>query len=234
MVLSSSPSLVYSLLNFHAESTTEPTGVQHLIGFLSETPIQSIKRATDDYISSWFYDVRLPRPPSTPCTPSKRELRLTPHIKHTLVFVASDHHVWDPTRQRKLRKKYGNLRKSPQRGLNHMLTEHFEDVKSLLLQKKAEWEEEHGENASPVAADEDGVGGETLKSPPSVMLGGNNGVYGSGNGLGGSSRRGSGTGVEVRSPKLPPPPGPPGPQIGFFSAPSPGPRSPMKKSFGGA
>lgn len=40
------------------ENTTEPeTGIEHLIGFVCETPIYSIKRATDDNIGHWFYEV---------------------------------------------------------------------------------------------------------------------------------------------------------------------------------
>lgn len=40
------------------ENCTDPDSpVECLIGFVGETTIQSIKRATDDTISSWYYSV---------------------------------------------------------------------------------------------------------------------------------------------------------------------------------
>src|SRR5262249_49934916 len=65
-----------------------------------------------------------------------------PVSKRSLVFVANNHHVWDPNRQRKIRRKYGKLKKSDHSDLNEMLAEHMEEVQELLLQKKAEREEE--------------------------------------------------------------------------------------------
>ena len=47
------------LIAIFVENCTEPESViQCLIGFVSETSIQSIKRATDDNIASWYHAVR--------------------------------------------------------------------------------------------------------------------------------------------------------------------------------
>jgi hypothetical protein len=44
----------------YAENCTERGGVvECLIGFVAETMLQSIKRATDDQIAQWYYDVSL-------------------------------------------------------------------------------------------------------------------------------------------------------------------------------
>ena len=43
-----------------AENCTERGGVvECLIGFVAETMLQSIKRATDDQIAQWYYNVSL-------------------------------------------------------------------------------------------------------------------------------------------------------------------------------
>ncbi|KAF2280344.1 putative histone deacetylase [Westerdykella ornata] len=106
------------LLSNNGMSTTEDNGVQHLIGFISGSPIPSIRRATDDYIPLWFYE-------------------------HTTVFVAYDHLAWDPNRQRKLRKKYGKLVKSSEMALHAMLQAHKREVQELLSRMKREYEEKH-------------------------------------------------------------------------------------------
>lgn len=49
--------------------------------------------------------------------------------------------MWDPSRQRKVRKKLGNLRKSPKDTLDEMLEEHLEEVQNLLLRKRSELDE---------------------------------------------------------------------------------------------
>lgn len=101
----------------HNENCTDPDSpVECLIGFVAETTIQSIKRATDDTISSWYYS-------------------------HSMIFVKNSHFVWDPSRQRKMRKKLGNLIKSSQDTLDDMLEQHLEEVQELLLEKKSEFEE---------------------------------------------------------------------------------------------
>jgi histone deacetylase 6 len=123
------------------------------------------------------------------------------------VFVASDHHVWDPNRQRKLRKKYGNLKKSGQHSLSYMLQEHMEEVKELLLSKKKAGDSDHENGVRSIEEHQ-----EVLRSPP-LGIGGftqtDNGA---------DSRKASAT--PVRSPRMP--------AIGYFSA---SPHSPMKRNF---
>ncbi|KAF2471383.1 uncharacterized protein BDR25DRAFT_26767 [Lindgomyces ingoldianus] len=172
----------------NSENCTEADSViQCLIGFVADTVIQSIKRATDDNIASWYYN-------------------------HSLVFVASTHHVWEPTRQRKIRKKYGKLKKSQCNNLNEMLVEHQDEVKEYLLRKKSEFEESEMETK---LADDIRSG---LRSPP-LPSGSNtprpNNV---------EARPGS-VPASLRSPKMP--------QVGYFTVSnSPrSPRSPMKRTF---
>ena len=44
----------------NAENCTEgDTVVQYLIGFVADTTIQSVRRATDDSISAWYHEVSL-------------------------------------------------------------------------------------------------------------------------------------------------------------------------------
>jgi histone deacetylase 6 len=46
-----------------SENCTDPDSVvECLIGFVAESTIQSIKRATDDTIANWYYAVRCPYP----------------------------------------------------------------------------------------------------------------------------------------------------------------------------
>ena len=42
--------------------TGENSVVECLIGFVADTSIQSIKRATDDNVADWYYSVRKPAP----------------------------------------------------------------------------------------------------------------------------------------------------------------------------
>ncbi|EOA88363.1 uncharacterized protein SETTUDRAFT_160266 [Exserohilum turcica Et28A] len=101
----------------HNENCTDPESrVECLIGFVAGTTIQSIKRATDDTISSWYHS-------------------------HSMIFVKNSHFVWDPSRQRKMRKKLGNLIQSPKDTLDDMLEQHLEEVQDLLWEKKSEFEE---------------------------------------------------------------------------------------------
>ena len=58
-----------------------------------------------------------------------------------MIFVKNSHFVWDPSRSRKMRKKLGNLIKSPVDTLDDMLRVHLEEVQELLLEKKSELED---------------------------------------------------------------------------------------------
>lgn len=106
------------LLSHHENITEHDSSVACLVGFVAETTIRSVKRATDDAIQSWYYD-------------------------HSRIFVKNSHYVWDPTRQRKLRRRLGNLVRSTKDTLDEMLDVHLEEVKALLLEKKSESETNH-------------------------------------------------------------------------------------------
>lgn len=169
------------------ESTTESSSpVQCLIGFVAGTTIQSVKRATDDNISYWYHD-------------------------HTRIFVKNSHFVWDPTRVRKVRRKLGNLVKSPKDTLDEMLEEHFEEVQTMLLEMKNDSEENTASSSQTDEGPQSISGG--LRSPPII---GNNTSRASGN-------RGD---DNLRSPRMP--------ALGYFSATAASPRSPrspLKRAF---
>ncbi|KAI4946549.1 hypothetical protein J4E91_007237 [Alternaria rosae] len=166
----------------HNENCTDPDSpVECLIGFVGETTIQSIKRATDDTISSWYYS-------------------------HSLIFVKNSHFVWNPSRQRKMRKKLGNLIQSPKDSLDDMLEQHLEEVQNLLLEKKSEFEEMNDISSRTDEGPQNMAAG--LRSPPIA-----NASH--------TSRRFEQEAAAnlLKSPKMP--------QMGLFSASSP--RSPIKR-----
>ncbi|KAH8716962.1 hypothetical protein GQ44DRAFT_775716 [Phaeosphaeriaceae sp. PMI808] len=171
------------LLSNNEQCSESESVIECLIAFVAETTIQSIKRATDDLIADWYY-------------------------AHSKIFIKNSHYVWDPTRQRKLRRKLGNLVKSPQDSLDTMLEEHLEEVQDLLLKKKSEFEDRH-DLSNRTDDQSQGAGG--LRSPPS---------------LGSAFTPTPRQDAALKSPKLP--------QMGYFSVPSHSPRSPrspLKRAF---
>lgn len=181
--------------------------VECLIGFVADSTIQAIKRATDDYIANWYYTVSFKD--LDEFFPTITDLELP---QHTKIFVKNSHYVWDPSRQRKLRRKLGNLIKSPKDTLDTMLEEHLSEVQDLLLEKKREYEETNDVSShTDEQMSSTAPGGNGLRSPP--LIGGSS-----------STRPDSGA---LRSPKMPP--------VGYFSVPSHSPRSPrspLKRTFG--
>ncbi|KAF2688822.1 hypothetical protein K458DRAFT_384988 [Lentithecium fluviatile CBS 122367] len=103
------------LLGRYESCTEDDSIVQGLIGFVADTPIQSIKRPTDDYIGTWY-------------------------SQHSKIFVRHGHYIFDPSRYQKRRKKWGNIIQSEAEILEDMLTHHQEDVREYLLEKKTEYE----------------------------------------------------------------------------------------------
>ncbi|KAF2710887.1 putative histone deacetylase [Pleomassaria siparia CBS 279.74] len=162
------------------DATTESDSiVECLIGFVADCAINSIKKPTDDHIGTWYY-------------------------AHSLIFVQDTHLVWDPTRNRKVRKKYGNLQKSSKNKVNEMLIEHKEEVLGLLLRKKNEYERIEEEDTPMVNSKQYG-----LRSPP--LPGASTPI----------TRHGS-TPTSLKSPKMPP--------VGMFNV-SGNPKSPLRRTF---
>ena len=131
--------------------------------------------------------------------------------------MKNSHFAWDPTRQRKLRKKLGNLVKSPKDTLDDMLEEHLEEVQNLLLEKKSEFEERNSHSSQTDEGQQFSVGG--LRSPP--LPGGMHTPKFPESGI-----RHENMANSLRSPKMPP--------LGMFSVSSMSPRSPrspMKRTF---
>ncbi|KAF2840317.1 histone deacetylase clr3 [Patellaria atrata CBS 101060] len=86
--------------------------VAHVINFVADNALLAVRRQTDD-ASAWYW-------------------------RNSHVFVANSHLAWDP--ERKKRKKYGNIIKSPYDGINDMLYAHRHDVTTFLDQSTQEWQ----------------------------------------------------------------------------------------------
>lgn len=177
----------------HNENTTEPDSpVECLIGFVNGTTMQSVKRATDDTISHWYFE-------------------------HSRIFLNNSHSIWDPARQRKLRRKLGNITRSSKNTLDDMLEEHMDEVQKLLLERKSEFEEANRFSNQTDEGQQFAAGG--LRSPP--LPSGTHTPKFPEQGL-----RQESVPTSLRSPRLPP--------VGMFSVSSMSPRSPrspMKRTF---
>lgn len=150
--------------------------------------------------------------------------------------MAHTHLAWDPSRVRKLRKKYGNLVKSPRSNLNEMLAEHQQEVFDLLLSETEEWrttqrqKELEEETLARATMTMPGVGiGVGLGGQPqqSVIV---TGIQRPGNGGSGFTMERSRS-LNSPLPQTSTPLGksPRGPPIGMFSVGSGSPRSPVKR-----
>jgi histone deacetylase 6 len=125
-----------------------------------------------------------------------------------MIFVKNSHFVWDPSRVRKMRKKLGNLVKSPKDTLDDMLEEHLPEVQTLLTEKKNEWEETNDLSSRTDEGPQSG-----LRSPPLPS-----GMHTPRNGTRGESMSNA-----LRNAL---------PQMGMFGVSSPkGPRSPVKRPY---
>ncbi|KAI9689327.1 MAG: Histone deacetylase hda1 [Bathelium mastoideum] len=101
------------LINLLSSQESCTDRVTFVISFVAETPLNRIRRATDeDMMARWFYD-------------------------HSLIFVAGKHGLWE--RDRKPRKKFGKLVESAYDELNEMLVGHREQVTRLLERVTRDW-----------------------------------------------------------------------------------------------
>jgi len=173
------------LLSHHENITEHDSSVECLVGFVAETTIQSVRRHADDSIQSWYYD-------------------------HSRIFVKNSHYVWDPTRQRKLRRRLGNLVRSTKDTLDEMLDAHLEEIQALLLEKRSEFEEKN--NLSTCA--DQGLQSLAAGFRSPCFPGPSNAANPIDPGL-----RHESVARMLRSPKMPP--------VGMFSMPPTSPRSPM-------
>ncbi|KAK7564298.1 hypothetical protein JOL62DRAFT_507955 [Phyllosticta paracitricarpa] len=102
-----------------AEECQEET--DHVFAFVGDQTLPSIKRPTDDYIPSWYHS-------------------------HSSVFVVDDHPAFDPSRQRRLRKRFGNVTHSPHTTIPNMLEGHRDEVLETMREMTEDWcieQEEH-------------------------------------------------------------------------------------------
>ncbi|KAF2811663.1 uncharacterized protein BDZ99DRAFT_384656 [Mytilinidion resinicola] len=103
-----------------AQVNADESPLRHIFTFLAESPLRSIKRATDDYIGIWYY-------------------------QHSHVYINHQHHVWQYQRLRKLRKKYGKTIQSEYETIGQMLEEAKDNVIRILLEETEDWRAEHAE-----------------------------------------------------------------------------------------
>ncbi|KZF20599.1 Arginase/deacetylase [Xylona heveae TC161] len=94
------------ILTAREQSRDHVTGV---VNVLSENPLRPVTSQTDDYAGLWYH-------------------------KNSMVFVSGTHLVWSPDRRRP-KKKFGNLIKSPQNGLNEMLHAHQQQIQKFILDR---------------------------------------------------------------------------------------------------
>lgn len=129
--------------------------------------------------------------------------------------MKNSHYVWNPNKSRKLR-KLGHLVHSAKDTLNDMLDYHMDEVKTLLLDKKQQWEEMHGTSSRTDEEAQTLVTG--LRSPPLPS-----GTH-TPKPLSPGPRNNLNIVNPLRSPKMP--------ALGMFGVTSPrSPRSPMKRPF---
>ena len=98
--------------------------VRHVFNFIAESSLVPVQKAADDYFPDWYH-------------------------RHSDVYVAQDHSCWNPERTRRLRKKYGNLRRSEFNDLNEMLKENWVEVQDKLLEMTKGWRKDHGRLNQP-------------------------------------------------------------------------------------
>ena len=125
--------------------------VSWVFNFISEHDLRAVQRAGDDYFADWYF-------------------------KHSDCFVAHDHQAWNPERNRRVRRKYGNLQRSGCNDLNEMLVEAKEAVQGRMLDETRAWrDEEKRKAAAPPPSSTQRLPamragnsfGEELKAPPS-------------------------------------------------------------------
>ncbi|PGH05703.1 hypothetical protein AJ79_06719 [Helicocarpus griseus UAMH5409] len=91
--------------------------VNGVISFVAENPVRAVSSNTTTWLSKWYKE-------------------------NSLVYVSHLHSVWaGPENSRKLSKRYGRLKKSPNRGLNEMLAAHREEVFAWIAERVEEEEE---------------------------------------------------------------------------------------------
>ena len=125
--------------------------VNWVFNFISEHDLRPVQRAGDDYVADWYF-------------------------KHSDCYVAHDHLAWSPERSRRVRRKYGNLKRSDFNDLSEMLIAAKDDVEQRMYDETRTWrEEEKRKAAAPPPATQRLPAvraghsfGEELKAPPSL------------------------------------------------------------------
>jgi hypothetical protein len=104
--------------------------VNWVFNFTCEHDLRAVQRAGDDYFADWYF-------------------------KHSDCFVARDHQAWSPERSRRVRRKYGNLKRSGYNDLNEILLEAKDEVQERMFDITRTWREEEKRKVAappPVAA----------------------------------------------------------------------------------
>ncbi|KAF2423171.1 putative histone deacetylase [Tothia fuscella] len=101
------------LLGTHASCSSK---VDHIFNFVSEQPLVPAQRPADDFFADWYYKEN-----------------------NSDIYVAHNHAAWAPDRQRRIRKKYGNIHQSDMNDLSEMLIAHKEEITDKLLEFTKGW-----------------------------------------------------------------------------------------------
>jgi histone deacetylase 6 len=97
--------------------------VNWVFNFTCEHDLRAVQRAGDDYFADWYF-------------------------KHSDCFVAQDHQAWNPERSRRVRRKYGNLRRSAYNDLNEILLHAKRDVQEKMFDLTRSWRDEEKRKAA--------------------------------------------------------------------------------------
>ncbi|KAK8200151.1 uncharacterized protein BKA78DRAFT_359599 [Phyllosticta capitalensis] len=106
---------ILDLLGEKVDDCAEET--DYVFAFVGDQPLAGIKKLTDDYIPAWYQ-------------------------AHSSVFVKDGHHAFDPSRTRKLRKRFGNVIHSPHATIPNMLEAHKNEVLLKMRELTEDWREE--------------------------------------------------------------------------------------------
>lgn len=98
-----------------------------VFNFTCEHDLRAVQRPGDDYFADWYF-------------------------KHSDNFVAHDHQAWNPERTKRVRRKYGSLRRSEYNELNEILLGSKNDVTQRIMHETQEWREEEKVKAEAASA----------------------------------------------------------------------------------
>ena len=104
-----------SLIELFKANERFTENISKVFFFVSDQTLVACRSATDESLSYWYYD-------------------------NSTVFVAEDHQIWEYT-QRKPKKRFGSLFRSPYEDIQEMLHHHKAQVTEEMLCLTQAWQE---------------------------------------------------------------------------------------------